>query len=254
MFIHNLDPVLLEIGSLQIRYYGLVYAIGFLLALWLLLKASKKHQIKNLTEDASYDIILYFMLGVLIGARLFEGIFYDYRLFYPNPLEFFAVWHGGMSFHGGLIGGLLAIYLTTKKYKISFYKITDLLAPLLAVMLVFGRIANFINAELVGTITTVPWAVKFPGYEGYRHPSQLYEAAKNLFIFGVLVGMKKQFKHMKDGTLTWTFIGLYGLFRFIVNFWREQERYVFGIGVGQWLSLVLVPIAGYMIFRIYKKD
>ncbi len=253
MFIHNLNPVLLDIGFVQIRYYGLVYAVGFLLTLWLLLRAAKNKRIKNLTEDASYDIMLYFMLGVIIGARLFEGLFYNYALFYPNPLEFFMVWHGGMSFHGGLLGGLLAIYLTTRKHKVGFYKITDLLAPLSALMLVFGRIANFINAELVGTITTVPWAVKFPGYEGYRHPSQLYEALKNLLIFGMLIGMKRSFKKMKEGTLTWAFIGLYGLLRFIVNFWREQEQYVFGIGTGQWLSLAMVPVAVFMLWKIYRK-
>lgn len=252
MFIYTLDPVLVHIGPLEIRYYGLVYALGFLLAMLVLVNLSKKNEIKGFTEEKAYDLTLYLIIFSIIGARLFEELVYNFQSFIKYPLQILFVWEGGMSIHGGLIGGIGAVYYFCKKNKIHFYDIADALMAPLALMLFFGRIANFINGELYGKITNVPWAVKFPGAEGYRHPSQLYEAAKNFFIFWTIIWIKG-FKHIKKGTLFWSFIGLYGILRFLVTFYRESEYYVYGLGIGQWLSLAMVPIASVMLFRLYKK-
>lgn len=252
MFTYNLDPVFLTLGPLEIRYYGLVYAIGFLILLYILKNLALKKEIKGFNEDSAYDLTLYIILGSILLARLFFELIYNLKDFVSNPLQFFYFWNGGMSFHGGIIGGVIATIYFTKKYKINFYDIADLVIIPFALMLGFGRIANFINGEIPGKITNVWWAVKFPGYEGYRHPSQLYEAVKNFFIFGILMWMRT-FKNLKKGTIFWSFIGFYGLLRFLVTFYREAEYYFFGIGIGQWLSLLMVPIAVFMLFRIYKK-
>ncbi|MBR9690186.1 prolipoprotein diacylglyceryl transferase [Candidatus Woesearchaeota archaeon] len=250
MFIHNLNPVILSLGPLQIRYYGLVFAFGFLLAHLVLLKAAEKKKIKNFDKEAAYDLTLYVILGTILGARLIFELVYNLPEFLSNPLHFFLLWKGGLSFHGGIIGASLAAYYFLKKRRIQFYPVADVLVIPLALMLGFGRIANFLNGELWGTVTSVSWAVKFPLAEGFRHPSQLYEAAKNFFIFGVLLYVKDL--KLKKGTLFWSFVGLYGALRFLVTFYREAEYYFFGIGIGQWLSLLMVPIAGFMLYKIHK--
>jgi len=252
MFIHNIDPVFLRFFGLEIRYYGLVYAIGFLILLYTLIGVSKNKTINGFTHDSAYDVTIYIIIGSILTARLFFELIYNLNSFFSNPLQFFYFWNGGMSFHGGVIGGTLGTLYYCRKKKIAFYDIADIVVIPFALMLGFGRIANFINGELPGKITNVWWAVKFPGYDGYRHPSQLYEAAKNFFIFGILMWMRT-FKNLKKGTLFWSFIGLYGLLRFLVTFYREAEYYFFGIGIGQWLSLLMVPIAAYMIYRIYRE-
>lgn len=251
MFIHSIDPVLFSIGPIEVRYYGLVYAIGFVLLLLAFLKASKSRKVKNLTEDGAYDLTLYIIIGSIFMARLVFELVYNSQEFFQKPWTFFYLWQGGMSFHGGIIGASLAALYYTRKKKISFYEIGDISVIPLALMLGFGRIANFINGELVGTMTNVPWCVVFSD-GACRHPSQLYEAGKNFFIFGVLSYMRT-FKQLRKGTLFWSFIGMYGLLRFLVSFYREAEYYFFGIGIGQWLSLAMVPIAAFMIFRIYRK-
>ena len=251
MFTLNIDPVLFHIGPLQVRYYGLVYAIGFLLAMLILINLAKRKELNGFDEEKAYDLTLILILSSIFGARLFFEVIYNFSNFISRPVQFFYFWEGGMSIHGGLLFGIIGVYYFTKKNKIHFYDIADILVIPLSLMLVFGRIANFINGELYGKITTVSWAVKFPGVEGYRHPSQLYEAAKNALIFGILAWMKN-FKTLKKGTLFWSFIGLYGLFRFLVTFYREQEYYFLGIGIGQWLSLLMVPIAIFMIYKINK--
>lgn len=250
MYVHNIDPVLLNLGPVQIRYYGLVYVIGFLLALFVLIKAAEKKQIKRLNKELAYDYIFWLMISSIVGGRLFFELIYNFMSFMKNPLQFFYIWQGGMSFHGGVIGAIIATYYFTRKYKIRFYDIADTLVLPFSFILIFGRIANFINGELWGTITNVPWCVDF-GDKLCRHPSQLYEAAKNVVIFSILSYMKNL--KLRKGTLFWSFIGMYGLFRFLVTFTRVAEYYFLGIGIGQWLSLLMVPVAGYMLYRIYRK-
>jgi phosphatidylglycerol:prolipoprotein diacylglycerol transferase len=247
MFIHNLDPVAFSIGMLEIRWYGLAYVAGFLLGYYVLYRAAQAGKLKNLTPRRVEDYIFWLMLGGIIGGRLGEVLFFNLPYYVANPAEIIAVWHGGMSIHGGLIGGLAVTYWYAKKHKLRFYDIVDNLAWPLALALVFGRIANFINGELWGPITNVPWCVVFPTVGGCRHPSPLYEAGYSLVLFGILLLMSRKgiVEKLPTGTRFWTFIGLYGLFRFIANFWREPDYGVtlLGLQTGQWLSLVMVVLS-----------
>ncbi|NQU98822.1 prolipoprotein diacylglyceryl transferase [Candidatus Woesearchaeota archaeon] len=239
-----MNPVLLKLGFLEIRYYSLVYIIGFLLAYFVLIKAVKSKKVKNLTKAAAEDFMVYLILGSIIGGRLFHFIFFNPSVIWTDPLEILFIWHGGISFHGGLIGAVVGYYFFRKKYDVKFYDLADLLMIPFAFTLFLGRIANFINGELWGTVTNVNWCVQFQGVEGCRHPSQLYEAAKNLVIFGVLWFMKDM-KKLKKGMIFWSFVLMYGLLRFIVNFWRDVDR-----EMGQILSLIMVVIAVYFLFKL----
>ncbi len=245
MFIHNINPELISIGPLSIRYYGLVYVIGFFITLFIFLKIAEKKKIKNLSKDKAADLILYMMLGGVIGARLFHILLF-FKDYLANPLDILKFWQGGMTFIGGLVGGLLAITYYCKKNKINFYEVADIIVIPFALFLGFGRIANFINGEFVGTITKVPWCVKFKDYLECRHPSQLYEALKNFFIFGVLFFLNKK-KH-RPGLIFWSFITLYGMLRFITNFWRYDTMY-FGLSLGQYLGLAMFIIGTIVLIK-----
>lgn len=249
MLTHNLNPIFLSIGPLEIRYYGLVYFLGFLLT-WLFLKKSKMGKSLFKKEEHTDDFILYSLISSILTARLFYIIFYNLNSYLSNPLEILKFWHGGMSIHGGILGGILGIYLFSKKYNYSFLKLTDIITLPLSLGLVFGRIANFINAELYGRITSVSWAVKFPNAEGYRHPSQLYESLKNLIIFLVLFSKAK--KTFKTGELTSIFLILYSILRFFVEFVREPEHYFLGLTMGQFLSIPTF-IIGIILYKNLKQ-
>jgi phosphatidylglycerol---prolipoprotein diacylglyceryl transferase len=253
MFIFNINPVLLQLGPLQIRYYGLVYALGFLTTFFLLHRIGKQAKIKNFDADRADTFTLYLIIGIILGARLFEFLFYETTTLFTSPLEFFMIWHGGMSFHGGIIGAVVATVIFCKRHKVSFYKLADFMVMPAAFFLFLGRIANFLNGELVGTKTTVPWCVVFPDYDNAcRHPSQLYEAAKNLVIFFTVLAMNMK-KRFKDGVIFWTFVLMYGILRFIENFWREDPR-LFGLSEGQYLSLLMIPVAIFFLIRINKRN
>jgi phosphatidylglycerol:prolipoprotein diacylglycerol transferase len=244
MFIHNINPILISIFGLEVRYYGLVYVIGFLLALFVLLNQRNKI---NLSKEEVYDFIFYSIIFIIVGARLFEILFYNPSYYFSNPLQMLMIWKGGLSFHGGLTGVIIWIFIFIKKKKLKFYDLSDILVIPAAFVLCIGRIANFLNAELVGRITNLPWAVKFSNYEGYRHPSQIYEALKNLFIFFVLFFLKN--KRLKKGTLTWLFVFMYGVLRFLIEFVKEPESLILGIPTGQLLSLIMIVVGGYFLFR-----
>ena len=244
MFIQNINPVILSVFGLEIRYYGLVYVLGFLLALFILMKQREK---LKLTKDEIYDYVFYLIIFTVIGARLFEIIFYEPLFYFSNPLEMLMIWEGGLSFHGALLGVIIWTYIFTKKKKLHFYDISDILVIPAAFMLFLGRIANFINGELVGKITNLPWGVKFQDYEGFRHPTQIYESIKNLFIFFVLIFLKN--KNLKKGTLTWLFVLMYGILRFFIEFLKEQSSFIFGIPVTQVLSGLMVIISLYFLLR-----
>lgn len=224
-YIHNLTPTLFSIGPFEVRFYGLVYVIGFLLAYWALKKAVSSGKL-NLKQDDIESYILYLMLGVIVGARVFHVLFWGFSYFMANPIKILFIWEGGLAFHGALVGALLVSYWFCKKKKISLMRLADIIILPAVFVLGLGRIANFINGELWGTATNVPWCVYFDGAEGCRHPSQIYGAIKRFFIFGVLFFLNK--KERKDGFIFWVFVGLMGLGRFIINFWREDIRY-FGL-------------------------
>ncbi len=254
VFYHNINPVLLHLGPFEIRYYGLVYAIGFLAVYFLFRWLAKKGEIKNFTLDKADVLTLYLIVGSIAGARLLLFVFYSPATFISDPLEIFRIWNGGMSFHGGIIGAVVSCLIFCKRHKINFYKLADFAVLPLSFFLIFGRIANFINGELVGTKTSVPWCVVFKDYDGCRHPSQLYEAAKNLVMFislSILYFSKSIKNKLKDGIIFWLFVMMYGVLRFIITFWRDDPRY-FGLSMGQYLCIAMVITSIYFLFRIQK--
>ncbi|MBR9691612.1 prolipoprotein diacylglyceryl transferase, partial [Candidatus Woesearchaeota archaeon] len=213
---------------------------------------NKKKQELKLTKKDVESFILYIILGVILGARLFEVLIWNPVYYFSNPLEIFAVWKGGLSLHGGLAGAALVLYFFCKKYNIKFLKLADILVLPGLFALAVGRIANFINAELVGTVTNAGWCVKFPGYEGCRHPVQLYASAGRFILLGYLAALKN-IKKFKDGFLFWNFILFMGIGRFITDFLRDDPR-VLGLSMGQYLSIVMVIVAGYVLIKYYKKS
>lgn len=251
MFYHNINPTLLKLGPFEIRYYGVIFVLGFILTYFIILYLIKKRDL-NLTREDVVDLIFYLMIGIIIGSRLFYVLFYNLSYYLKNPFHIFAIWHGGLSFHGGLLGAIIVSYFFCKKKKINFLELADIVVIPLALALFLGRIGNFLNGELVGRVTNVPWAVKFPGYEGFRHPSQLYESFKNLFIFVILWFMKD--KKLKKGTLFFTFIISYSSLRFFIGFFRApdpQIGYLFGLTMGQILNICMFLIG--LIFIIKHK-
>jgi phosphatidylglycerol:prolipoprotein diacylglycerol transferase len=252
MFVHNINPVLFTLGPFEIRFYGLVYGFGFLLFYLLLHRLAKKKVINNFNSDKADIFSLYLIIGSIVSARVLDFVFFNPAVLFSDPLEVFMIWHGGMSFHGGLIGGIFASYLFCKKYDVNFYKLADFSVIPFSLILFFGRIANFINGELPGTVSSVSWCVKFSGFDGCRHPTQLYEATKNLLIFITLIPFYNM-KKFKDGVIFWLFILMYGVLRFIINFWRDDERWLF-LSMGQYLCIVMIIFSVFFLFRINQKE
>ena len=261
MFYHNINPVLLELGPFQIRYYGLFYALGFVIAYYTIAYLAKRKQLP-LTKDDVADFIIYNVIGIVAGARLIYVIFYNPLFYLKNPLEIIAVWHGGLSFHGGLLGAVFATFLFCRKKKIGFYDIADIAVIPVALGLALGRLGNFTNAELYGRVTDVSWCVDYSKNQhvpdlpsGCRHPSQIYESLKNFFIFAALWFVKD--KKFPKGFMFWSFVTLYGLLRTIIEFFRvpdEQIDFIFSyFTMGQLLSFPLFLIGAYMLLRLRKK-
>jgi phosphatidylglycerol:prolipoprotein diacylglycerol transferase len=247
MFLHNINPVFLRIGSLEIRYYGLVMALSVLFGTIFIVK-NYVRQNRNTDENEVYNALFIMILCGLAGARIDHILLHNPEFYLQNPSEIIALWHGGLAAHGAFLGGFLGLWLYCKKRKLKFWQIADLTAIPLALGLSLGRIANFINGELYGRITSVPWAVKFPGADGFRHPSQLYESATNLITFAILLlvrkhKMKNGRKKFQDGFIFWLFILIYSLFRFTVEFFREPDYKMLGLTLGQFTSLILVIIS-----------
>jgi phosphatidylglycerol:prolipoprotein diacylglycerol transferase len=249
MFIHNINPVLLQLGPFQIRYYGVIFALGFALAAIMLYWLAGKRKIENFERKDVANFMIYLIIGLLFFSRLFEIVFYEPAYYFSHPLEMLAVWHGGLSFHGGLFGAVLVCLIYTRYKKVKFYDLTDILVIPAAIGLAFGRIANFINGELWGTVTNVPWCVKFKNAEGCRHPSQLYESLKNFFIFFTLLFLSR-FK-LKSGFLFWHFVLMYGAIRFFIEFVRYSEFHLLGLSTGQMFCIAMVITA--VIFIIKEK-
>jgi len=249
MWVHSLDPVLFQLGPLQIRYYGIAYLLGALFAYWMLLHAQKNKQL-NLTKTEISDLVTWLVAGVLIGSRVFYIVFYNPSFYLENPLKIFAVWEGGMSFHGGFVGIILATYLFCKKKTQSFFHIADILSAPLILALGLGRIANFINGELYGTPSNLPWCVVFPPEAQCRHPYQLYDGLKRFMIFGYLVLLSRT--QWSSGFIFWNLVFFEGLGRFILDFVKDEFT-VLLLTPGQWMSLAMVGISGYYLWRIYKR-
>ena len=256
-----IDPVAVHIGPLAIRWYALAYIAGLLLALiyakWILRQERFFAPGKPfMPPQAMDDFLLWAMLGVVVGGRLGYVLFYAPQFYLHNPAAIFAVWRGGMSFHGGFLGVLLATWAFARRRGIPFLRLLDITAAAAPIGLFLGRIANFINAELWGRTTDVPWAMVFPGAGPLpRHPSQLYEAAlEGVVLFIVLHLMVRRGALARPGLLAGVFTAGYGAARFAVEFFREPDRHL-GYLAGSWLtmgmllSLPLVALGGWLVWR-----
>ena len=260
MLVHpQFDPIALQLGPLAIHWYGLMYLAGFITFLWLgkwQIANRSWHQWSSTMLD---DVLFYGVLGVILGGRLGEVLFYNPGYYFSHPLKILAVWEGGMSFHGGFLGVLVAMALFARSRKLSWLLITDFIAPLVPPGLAFGRIGNFINGELWGRPTDVPWAMVFSKVDNLpRHPSQLYEFALEGVLLFVLLWLYAR-KPRPVGAVSGLFLIGYGSLRFLAEFTRNPDDGIFGlmtfgISMGQWLSLPMV-IAGVMLMVLsYRRS
>ena len=253
-----MNPVALQLGPLKIHWYGLMYAIGVFIA-WSLATIRAKKKSNDWTSDQINDLIFYCALGVVIGGRVGYMLFYDWSNFLTEPWIIFQLWNGGMSFHGGLLGVLLALWLYGRHLRKSFFEMTDFTAPLVPLGLACGRLGNFINGELWGRATDVSWGMVFPSADLLpRHPSQLYEFfLEGIVLFIVLwIYSAKPRPHMAVSGL---FALLYGLFRFIIEFFRQPDPQLgflaFGwLTMGQLLSLPLILLGIIFISCAYHRN
>jgi phosphatidylglycerol---prolipoprotein diacylglyceryl transferase len=257
MFIDNINPNLVVIGPVAIRYYGLVYALGFLAAILILTGAAKRKEIKNLDEGGAADLMIWGMLGLVVGARLGHVLF-AWQYYIVHPAEIIMIWHGGMAFIGGLLGMFAAILVFSRNKGIRLFQVADRLSVFAPLFLGIGRLANFANGELYGKITNLPWAVNFNGERDflgnliYRHPSQLYEALMKFMLFGILLFISRK-KH-PEGGIFFNFIWIYGVTRFIAEFFREGETLVFGLTTMQYISLAMIVMGLLFTIKTYRKD
>jgi phosphatidylglycerol---prolipoprotein diacylglyceryl transferase len=251
MLIHpQFDPVALQLGPLAIHWYGLMYLAGFMTFLWLGRKRITTLNIPQINAKLLDDLLFFGVLGVILGGRLGYVLFYKASYYFAHPLEIFAVWQGGMSFHGGFLGVLVAMAWFAHKRQLRWLQLTDFIAPLVPPGLAFGRLGNFINGELWGRPTDVPWAMIFPKVDNLpRHPSELYEfALEGVLLFALLWLYAR--KPRPVGAVSGLFLIGYGSLRFLVEFTREPDDFLgllsLGMSMGQWLSLPMV-IAGVLL-------
>ena len=251
---NNFDPILIELGPIRLSWYGLMYVFGFVISYWLVRYQMKKKDFGISIQEVD-SLFFYLVIGLVVGGRLGYVLFYNLRLYLSDPLEIIAIWHGGMSFHGGLIGLVIVGILFSWKNNKSFWKIADLLIVTVPIGLGLGRIGNFINGELYGRVTQVPWGMIFPkGGPLPRHPSQLYESVLEGGILFLILWFLKD-KKMPSGGLLALFLSTYGVFRFGVEYVREpdvQLGFVWGpLTMGQILSLFM--IGGGIFLMIYLR-
>ncbi len=254
----NISPIALSIGPFNLRWYALAYLFGIIIAWVLTSKNIKKYDlgISNVQLD---DLVFYTTLGIILGGRIGYVCCYGDNYFIKNPLQIFAIWNGGMSFHGGIAGVIFGLFYFSRVNKFPFLKITDIVALYVPIGIFLGRIANFINGELWGRITTVPWAVKFPS-GGYfpRHPSQIYEALfEGAFMFIVLsILWKKEYVRKNHGIISACFLIIYALSRISMEFFREPDAQIGFlwniITMGQLLSIPFLILGIYILHKAVK--
>ena len=257
----DIDPIIFQIGPLAIRWYALAYIAGLMLGWKYVVRLVRQDDDKAaMTIVQVDDFLVWATVGVVLGGRLGYVLFYRPEFYLQNPAEILAVWQGGMSFHGGLLGVTVAMWLFSRKYDLSFFGVTDLISMAAPIGLFFGRLANFINGELWGRTTDVAWAVAFPhGGPVPRHPSQIYEALlEGALLFVILwVLRNKSGKAGLPGYLTGVFIAGYGATRFFVEFYREPDAHLgflfAGATMGQLLSVPLILLGGWLMLRARKK-
>lgn len=260
----NINPEIVgfELAGMHlgVRWYGLFYVLSFVLA-WIFYRKLLKYREIHLDRDQYESIIFAIMLGVILGGRLGYVLFYNLPYYLSHPLQVFAVWEGGMSFHGGALGVIIAGYIFVKRHKLSFGAMADAITPLISVGLGMGRIGNFINGELWGKPTKLPWGMVFPEAGDLpRHPSQLYEMFwEGIVLFVVTFLLLKKLK--TPGLVFWIWFALYGLFRFFIEFVREPDDlnvyekygYFFGfMSIGQFLSMLMLFSGIIAVLLIHK--
>ena len=258
----DIDPVLVSIGPLfgygplNIHWYGVMYAVAFGLAYWLASRAAAKPG-SGWTKEQVSDLLFFGFLGVIVGGRLGYVFFYNFEQLLAEPLYLFKTWEGGMSFHGGLLGVLLAMAWFARRYHKSYLVLGDFVAPLIPLGLAAGRLGNFINGELWGRTTDVPWAVMFPNAGSLpRHPSQLYHVLLEGILLFIIILLVRRLKPA-TGTLGGVFLLGYGVFRFFVEFFRQPDAHLgvlsAGMTMGQWLCLPMIVVGLGLIIYVNRK-
>ena len=256
------DAVALQLGPLAIRWYGLTYVLAFVLFIVLGRMHLKRRPDMGFTTKDLDDLLFYGILGVILGGRLGYVVFYKASYYLAHPIEIFYVWQGGMSFHGGFLGVLVAMLLFGRKTHRTFFQVTDYIAPLVPTGLASGRLGNFINGELPGRITdanVIPWAMWFPQVDSLptaRHPSQLYQLAmEGLLLFLILWIYSRKPRPL--AAVSAVFLIGYGSFRFLAEFTREPDSFLgllqLGLSMGQWLSLPMIVAGIAMLIYAHRK-
>ncbi len=240
MFINNFDPVAIEFLSIEIRWYSLAYIFGILIGWYF----AKKFFIYANIKEKFDDYVTYVIIGLIVGGRIGYVLFYNIDYYLNNLLDIVKIWNGGMSFHGGVIGIIISSYLFTKKNDEDVYKYLDVISLISPIGIFFGRIANFINSELYGIETSVPWGVKFIKIDNLtRHPSQLYEATlEGIILFLILLFFWKKDYFKTPGKLSSLFLIFYSFFRFMIEYFREPDEQIgyllLNLTMGQLLSFL----------------
>ena len=265
MIVHNFNPVFIDLGAFQIRWYSLAYIIGIILS-WIysikiIKRMASKHNFSPIRQTIFDDLIIYLIIGIILGGRLGYVIFYNFEYYSKNLFEILKLWEGGMSFHGGLLGVIIATIIFSKIKRINFFYFTDIICCVAPIGLFLGRIANFINGELFGKISTLPWAVVFPNNGNIsRHPSQIYEAILEGIVLFILINffaLKKQLL-LRAGYVSGLFLIFYSIARIIGENFREPDKhlgYFFNyFSMGVLLSLATFLAGCFIIFLIKNNE
>lgn len=246
-FVHDIDPIFAEIGGFYLWWYGASYTFGFAAGfLWL---RANRRQLDFSLGDV-YRLSIYIAVGVLLGGRAVEVVFYEWAYYGTNPWHIPAVWLGGMSTHGILLGSTLSVVLFCRLYRRSFLQVADVLAIAAAFIMGCGRLGNFVDGQIVGSLTEMPWGVKFPDLDGFRHPVVLYDGLKNLMLIPLLLLIRKF--DPPRGVLVAHFILWYGFLRIFVDFFREYRVSLYGLPPGQEFNLLMTGIGIAMLVWIYR--
>jgi phosphatidylglycerol:prolipoprotein diacylglycerol transferase len=258
MYVLDFNPTILKIGFVDIRWYSVIFALGFVLFYFYLKYLIGKKLLDGLNKENFESFVVYSIIGIVAGSRIFYFLFYDFSGLFTNPLEIFKIWHGGLSFHGGLIGFLMSTFIFSRKYKINLWKLLDISAVFAIFGLMLGRIGNFLNGEIAGTPFDGAWCTVFPLYDNVcRHPYPVYAFISHLILLIYLLIIiylnKNRLKEfIGRRIMSANFLIGYGALRIITDIWKLDNLF-FGLKTGQWLSILMI-IIGFMILFLKKKD